>query len=92
LLGEDTNLTGILAFRANPSSNADLEFVITLNDVDIDPRPVTFDTNPSRTWHVVILGAALMPNGNGQSYQVRKGGTGTVALSDIVLWWHKNIP
>ena len=90
--GVDRTLSGILAFRANPSSNADIKFVITLNGVDIESVPVTFDTNPSRTWHEVVAGAALQANDNRLRIEVRPGGTGTVDLSDIVLWFRKNIP
>ena len=90
--GVDISLDGILAFRANPSSNADIKLEITLNSVNIEPFPVTFDTNPNRTWHEVVSHAALQASNNRLTIFVRQESTGTIDLSDIVIWFRKNIP
>jgi hypothetical protein len=90
LPGVDTTLSGVLALRVNPSSNANLTLEIVLNNVLIVPN-VRFDTPRDRSWHEVISGASMLASNNRLHIVVHAGGTGTVSISDIVIWFRKNI-
>jgi len=76
----------ILTVQVNPSSNADIRLRVVLNDVAVVPSKV-FDTDPERLWHEPISGSALQASGNKLEVLIQQGSTGTIRLSDIVLWF-----
>ena len=84
----DAGARAVLAFRVNPGSDESVRLVININNTNV--VNVTFTSDPQRSWHEIVPRNILMAEGN--SLDVAVVGSGSIQVSDIILFYQANIP
>ncbi len=90
----DTTLRSILVFQVDPHP-IPIRLGVALNDINVLDH--TFRTDPVRSWHLAIPANVLRPHQNELSMAAlnipeAEGNQGVIRISNVVLFFHANIP
>jgi hypothetical protein len=89
----NVGIRSVLSFMLRPSNPNNLQFRLEIINGDGVTSTVVTYTIGSNTWRVfqeVISANVLTLTGNTLRVTVLSG-TGTLGISDIVLWYHRNL-
>lgn len=80
----------VLSFMIDPSGSTDKNYDIDVNDVRVNDFTVSH--GEPRAVTEIINGSKFTVNGENTIQFRMESGTGSIAISDVVLWFQRNYP